>query len=306
MYRKWILICRNKNITSDYKRENSQRRKQNIYGFCFLAPSLLGVLVFVLTPFLDVVRRSFYTAVGNQFVAFSNYRAVLENDAFRKAFLNTLKFLGVCLPLLLSLSFAAAYIIYGMKKFQEIFQASFLVPMAIPVASVVVFWRLLFDSHGTVNHVLHLFGVKGPDWMNTGYAFWILVFSYLWRNIGYDVILWMAGLLQIPEEIYEAARMSGAGKWHCFRYITLPLMKQSFFMTGILSFVNAFRVFREAYLIAGDYPHDSIYMLQHLFNNWFTKLDIQKMSAAAVMLAAGISVLLMAVQAVDQRQEERQ
>ena len=288
------------------KRRDSRKRKQNIYGFCFLAPSLLGVSLFVLAPFLDVIRRSFYTAVGGRFAGIANYREVLENAAFEKAFFNTLKFLAVCLPLLLCLSFAAAYVIYGMKKFQDIFQASFLVPMAIPVASVVVFWKLIFDSHGTLNHVLCLLGAEGTDWMNTGYAFWILVFSYLWRNMGYDVVLWIAGLSQIPEEIYEAGRVAGAGKWDCFRYVTLPLIKQSFFMTGILSFVNAFRVFREAYLIAGDYPHDSIYMLQHLFNNWFTKLDIQKMSAAAVMLAGGISVLLMAVQVIDQWKEERQ
>lgn len=298
-FRRWIPIWR-----SDRQR-NTQKRRQNIYGFCFLAPSFLGVSVFILMPFLDVIRRSFYTAVGDRFTGISNYREVLENAAFEKAFFNTLKFLAVCLPLLLCLSFAAAYVIYGMKKFQEFFQACFLIPMAIPVASVVVFWKLLFDSGGTLNHVLYLLGIKGQDWMNTDSAFWILVFSYLWRNMGYDVVLWIAGLSQIPEEIYEAAKVSGAGNWRCFWNMTLPLMKQSFFMTGILSFVNAFRVFREAYLIAGDYPHESIYMLQHLFNNWFTKLDIQKMSAAAVMLAAGISGILMAVQSLSRNQEER-
>ena len=89
--------------------------------------------------------------------------------------------------------------------------------------------------------------------------------------------------------------MDGAGACQSFWNITLPQMTGSFWMIGILSFINAFRVFREAYLIAGDYPHESIYMLQHLFNNWFVKLDIQKMSAAAVMAAAvigGIFVIL--------------
>ena len=139
--------------------------------------------------------------------------------------------------------------------------------------------------------------------MNTGYAFWILVGSYLWKNMGYDIVLWIAALSAIPEEQYEAARVSGAGAFQCFRYITLPQMKGSIFLIGVLSFVNAFRVFREAYLIAGDYPHESIYMLQHLFNNWFTKLDIQKMSAAAVLMAIAVSVILVLVEWWNERQE---
>ena len=115
-------------------------------------------------------------------------------------------------------------------------------------------------------------------------AFWVLVGCYIWKNLGYDMILWLAGLGAVPEEQYEAARVQGAGEWACFRYITLPQLKETVFVTVLLSFVNAFRVFREAYLLAGDYPHESIYMLQHLFNNWFVSLDIQKMTAAAVML----------------------
>ena len=97
------------------------------------------------------------------------------------------------------------------------------------------------------------------------------------------MILWLAGLGAIPEEQYEAAKVQGAGAWACFRYITLPQLKETLFVTALLSFVKAFRVFREACLLAGEYPHESIYMLQHLFNNWFVNLDIQKMTAAAVM-----------------------
>ncbi len=106
------------------------------------------------------------------------------------------------------------------------------------------------------------------------------------------MVLWLAGLSAIPQEQYEAAQVQGAGRWSCFRYITMPQMKETVFVTALLSFINAFRVFREAYLIAGDYPHDSIYMLQHLFNNWFTNLDIQKMTAAAVLLMLGIGGVL--------------
>ena len=214
-----------------------------------------------------------------------------------------MRFLCICLPLLLALSFVAAVFLNSITGFARVLRAGFLLPMAIPVASVVVFWKLLFDQNGAVNQMLGVLHLTGQDWMNTGYAFWILVGSYLWKNMGYDIVLWIAALLAIPEEQYEAARVSGAGAFQCFRYITLPQMKGSIFLIGVLSFVNAFRVFREAYLIAGDYPHESIYMLQHLFNNWFTKLDIQKMSAAAVLMAIAVSVILVLVEWWNERQE---
>lgn len=129
--------------------------------------------------------------------------------------------------------------------------------------------------------------------MNTEEAFGVLVFAYLWKNTGYDMVLWLAGLSAISDKQYEAAKVDGANSFQIFWYITLPQMKTGAVMIAVLSLINAFRVFREVYLIAGDYPHRSIYMIQHLFNHWFTKLDIQKMSAAAIMLAAGISILLL-------------
>ena len=156
-------------------------------------------------------------------------------------------------------------------------------PMALPAVSVALLWRLLFHSQGLANQWMGRFGMEGSDWMDTGKAFWILVASYIWRNLGYDIILWMAGLSGISESIYEAARVDGAGEWQCFLRITLPNLKSSLYTITVLSFLNSFKVFREAYLVAGNYPHESIYMTQHLFNNWFQSFSLDKLSAAAVM-----------------------
>ena len=131
--------------------------------------------------------------------------------------------------------------------------------------------------------------------MNGPSAFYVLVFSYLWKNTGYDMVLWLAGLYAVPEPLYEAARIDGAGRKDCFIHITLPMLRPTAAMLAVLSLVNSFKVFREAYLIAGDYPHKSIYMLQHLFNNWFVKLDIQKMSAASVMMALTVALIMIGV-----------
>lgn len=268
------------------------KKNEQKTAYCFLLPSLLGTAVFVLLPFMDVIRRSFFQAVGGTFVGVKNYQDVLANAAFQQALLHTIKFLGVCLPILLSLSFGLAIAIYRLSNGRKWMESVFLLPMAIPVASIVVFWKILFHDNGVLNQILSWLHLTGKDWMNTEAAFVVLVGTYIWKNLGYDMVLWLAGLTAISDEQYEAAKVSGANGFQTFWYITLPQMKSSAVMIGVLSFINAFRVFREAYLIAGEYPHNSIYMLQHLFNNWFTKLDIQKMSAAAVMMAAVISIIL--------------
>ncbi len=275
--------------------------KRKYRGLWFVLPGFFGVLVFYLLPFLDVVRRSFVTAVGNRFCGLKNYQTICANAAFELAFRNTVRFLGVCLPLLLGISFLAALLLRENKTLAPVLKSAYLVPLAIPSASIVLLWKLVFDAHGMLNGGLqgirgYVFpegnaGFAGTDWMNSEAAFGVLVFSYIWKNLGYDVVLWMAGLSGVPETIYEAAKVDGAGRWDCFFRITLPCLKPVAFTIVIISLLNSFRVFREAWLVAGSYPEDSIYLLQHLFNHWFRDLSIDKMSAGAVVLAAVVFVL---------------
>lgn len=270
--------------------------KKRWEGAVFLLPSLTGVLIFILVPFLDVVRRSFTEAVGGHFVGLRNYRIVVENGAFLQAAYNTIRFTGICIPLLVTISLAAAVLLQKQKKVGSILKSMYLMPMAIPVASVVLLWKLLFANGGMVNGFLNACGWQTIDWMNTDYAFGVLIFSYLWKNLGYDVILWLAGLASISESIYEAAKVDGAGEWRCFISITLPNLLPSLYTIAVLSFLNSFKAFREAYLVAGDYPQQSIYLMQHLFNNWFRDLQLDKLAAAAVMNAVVILVLILLLQ----------
>lgn len=276
-------------------------KKESWIPWVLLAPSLTGVGIFILIPFADVVRRSFFNAVGSEFVGLENYRGVLENEAFRLAAGNTVRFLIVCLPLLLGSSLFFGILLLNTGRKSGILKSGFLLPMAVPAGSVVLFWQFFFDQGGILNEALQKFGVHGPDYMNTPKAFGVLVVVYIWKNLGYDMILWLSGLLGIPDSLYEAARMDGADGLKCFWHITCPLLIPTAFLTGILSLVNAFKVFREAYMIAGNYPHDSIYMLQHLFNNWFLKLDMQKMTAAAVMLAFILGLILIGSQKIEEK-----
>lgn len=131
----------------------------------------------------------------------------------------------------------------------------------------------------------------------------MLVISYIWRNLGYDIVLWLAGLSTIPESLYEAAKVDGAGAWKCFTKINCPNLLPSLFTIVVLSLLNGFKVFREAYLVAGDYPQENMYLLQHLFNNWYRDLAMDKMAAAAVVTGIAIMVLVLLLQKAWERED---
>ena len=275
-------------------------RRSKWTGLSFLLPGFCGVAVFSLLPFLDVIRSSFVQVVSGRFCGLENYRIVLHNRAFLLAVKNTLRFLLVCLPLLLGISLVLAFLLHAWQMaFHQklrLLKAAYLVPMAIPAASLVLLWKLMFDKHGFVNGILHLCGIHAVDWMNTGAAFFVLVFSYIWKNLGYTMVLWLAGLSSISPDLYEAAEMDGAGRMTQFFKITLPLIRPLIFTIVVLSFLNSFKVFREAYLVAGNYPQEDMYLLQHLFNNWFTDLSVDKMAAGSVLLALVITVFVLLLQ----------
>ncbi|MCC8085611.1 MAG: sugar ABC transporter permease [Clostridium sp.] len=263
---------------------------QNKKPWLFLAPSLAGTALFVLIPFADVVMRSLYQAVGGRFVGLENFVQVWNSQAFRLAVRNTLRFILVCIPSLMAFSLWAAVLVTAAFKGGNVYKTTILLPLAIPVASVVLLWKMLFYPQGLLNQLVAILGFGTRDWLNQNSAFYVLVFTYIWKNTGYDMMLWLAGLDGIPLELYEAARVDGAGSRQIFYYVTLPCLKSTAFLVTVLSIINSFKVFREAYLISGDYPHESIYMMQHLFNNWFVSLDIQKMSAASVMIESSVLI----------------
>lgn len=268
-------------------------KKRWVTGYFFIMPGFIGILIFIILPYIDVVRRAFMQTVTGNFIGMANFMEVFQNKAFALAMGNTVHFVAVCIPILLSLSLGIAVLLTKNSQISKIIKTGVLVPMAIPVASVVLLWQFLFAGNGFLNGFLHIFGVNGPNWMNTSYSFWILVFSYVWKNLGYTVILWLAGISMIPGDIYEAARVDGAGEWQCFWKMTIPNLKGTFFTVTVISLLNSFKVFREAYLVAGDYPHGSIYLLQHLFNNWFRNLELDKMAAGAVSLSVVLLVLIL-------------
>ena len=264
------------------------------YKFIFL--SLIGTGVFLLLPYAYVVVNSFIKTGSGSFAGLDNYGAVLGSEAFMTAMGNTALFMAVSVPVILVLSLLISVYIYENPRLAGCLKTSFLIPMAIPVTSVVLMWRFLFDDNGIINGVLNACGMDTVNWMNTEAAFWILVLSYVWKNLGYNIILWLAALSAIDPAVGEAARIDGAGGWQRLTRVTLPAAKNGAFVIIVLAALSSFKVFREAYLVAGEYPHDSIYMVQHIFHNWFRNLEIDQLAAGAVINSLILIVLVLLLQ----------
>ncbi|MGN0154145.1 MAG: carbohydrate ABC transporter permease [Lachnospiraceae bacterium] len=252
-------------------------------GF-FVIPGFIGILIFVILPLADMAGRSFRLGGMGGFAGLTNYKTVLSNEAFRLAAGNTFRFEVVSVPLLMLLSLFVSIEVYSMKS--NIVRFAFLVPMVLPSNAMAVVWKILFSDAGIVNNIL----VNGlhlePVSFFEGKAVYALfVGTFVFKNIGYNMLIWIAGLSAVPQEIYDAAKVDGAGSFQTVWYITLPNIRRPAFIAAVLSMVNSFKIFRELYLIAGNYPDKAVYQLQHVFNNWFSKLDISKLTAGAVLTA---------------------
>ena len=288
------------------KRKKSRlRRGEARAAWAFILPSLLGIAILVLIPFGEAIRRSLFNNPGTRFLGLQNYRSVLNNAAFKLAATNTGKFIAICVPILLIISFILALSVQAMDKRSRIYKTSYLLPMAIPVASVSLLWKIVFADNGLANGVLTWMGAEPVSFLGSNAAFAVLIFTYLWKNSGYNMIIWLSGMDGISKDLYEAAEVDGAGYRQKLWYITIPNLFPTLGMLSVLSLLNTFKVFREAYLVAGKYPHDSIYLLQHLFNNWFYSLDLGRLTAGAVMMAMVMLIVILVLQKFLERGRQR-
>ena len=262
--------------------------KNALKGFSLILPLLLGCLVFYGLPFLLVVWYSLFQ--GGRFTALDTYIRLLENEVFRIALKNTFGFLAVGLLLILMISYAIALLLRDPARRSSALQSVVLLPFVMPVVGTVVLVDALFAETGLWSKIYMALGLPVADWLRSDSAFWIAVGLYLWKNTGYCVLILLSGLVTVPQEHYDAAALDGASAWQRFLHITVPQMWYSVFFGGVFSLINAFKCFREIFLIGGDTPGESLYMLQHFINNSFQKLSYGKMAAASILLTAVVCI----------------
>ena len=257
-------------------------------------PGFSGLMVFYVVPFMI----SFYytlldNSVSRNFVGLQNFADLLSNGAFQLALGNTAVFMAICVPLNFAFPLALALLLNRTKYLKNIFCLMILLPLVIPTGSTIHFWKSVFSLNGILN------GMFFPDapvnWLDTEATRAFITLIFIWKNAGYNMILFLAGLKNIPGEYYEYASVEGAGAVRKFFSITLVYLTPTIFLVFIMSIINSFKAFREIYLISGAYPHQSIYMLQHYMNNQFSSLNYQRLTSAAYILSAFIIALVLSM-----------
>lgn len=280
------------------KREIAERMRTSV----FLAPSLIGVMIFFILPFMVVIYYSLIdTTTAANFVGLDNFTKLFGNSAFKLALKNTGIFSLTAVPLVVVLSLGLALLLDTNIPAKSTFRTIFLSPMIVPAASIILIWQVLFDYNGVINDITAIFGAAPVEWLKSDYGYIVVVLLFLWKNIGYNMIMFMSALSAIPKDILEVAMLDGCTSVQRFFMIKLRYLASTISYVTIMSLINSFKVFREVYLLTGNYPYDSMYTLQHFMNNTFNNFDYPKLSSAAVVLCLIMIVIIGLLLWVDDR-----
>ena len=234
------------------KLKNSSRSA--LTGFFFTLPSIIGMLVFFIIPFCITIRLSLTESMGNsKFVGLKNFSTVMKSEAFRLAAKNTFRFAIVAIPLVMITAFIIAVLLYKLLHGFDFFRTVFVFPLILPSISVVTVFRIVFENMGLS---------ASPNG-----SFVMLLFLYVWKNVGYNIILFLSALNSVPKSTLEAAEIDGADQIIKIIRIMLPMIAPHTFSIFVISIVNLFKSFREAFILFGSHPDKSIYMIQHFMNN---------------------------------------
>lgn len=258
----------------------------------FLLPGLAGILLFYAIPFFGGVWYSLTDgSFENAFVGFQNYVNVWQNPMFQLGLKNTMELSLICAPTLFLLSFVFSVILNRIRPAGGFFRSSVLLPYLMPSSAVLIIWLLWFDYGGPVNRLMIALGGSRVFWLQGTELRLPVVLLFLWKNLGFCVIIFLAALQAIPEALYEYATLEGASFTRQAFSITLPLIVPSAFLVFILCWVNAFRIFKEIYFIGGAYPDEPLYTLQNYMNNMYGKLNYQNVTTAAYSFAVIVFAL---------------
>lgn len=252
----------------------------------YMMPHFVGFLILFVIPFGIGLYYSFQSSMfGGQFVGFANYSKIMNNVAFQLAFKNNVTFMFIAIPSIVIMGFLLAYGIYEVRA-PEFVKFAFIIPIAIPSATVIGFFRKLFST-GQL------------DLLNSDYAMLAVLFIFIWKNIGYVIIILSAGLNAIPKVYIENAEIDGSNFLQKIWHVIIPMLTPSFIFAIIVSFINSYKVFKEIYLLQGKYPNQSIYMIQNYMNNKVSSFKFIDLIVSSYLFTAFIAVLVVGFIVVD-------
>ena len=266
--------------------------KQNRALWLFLLPPLIGLLIFYVAPFFGGIYYSVTDgSYKNAFVGLENYINIWQNEMFLLGLKNTLELSLLCAPTVWVLAFVIATLLNRLRPGGALLRNSILLPYLMPASAMLLVWLLFFDYGGTLNRIIHLLGMERVAWLQGAALRIPVVLLFVWKNLGFAVILFLSALQAVPEPLYEYARLEGAGFFRQAFSITLPMIMPTAMLVIIIEWISAFKIFREVYFIGGAYPDEAVYTLQNYMNNMYNRLNYQNVTTAAYSFALIVFLL---------------
>lgn len=279
----------------------ARRRKQGVVAWLFALPFVLIFATFMLVPivssflmsFTDFTSRDVQQPFAVTFVGLDQYTELFSNPQFRKSMFVTAYFVVVGIPLTMIVALALAVALNsGINRFRTAFRVGFYTPVVTSIVAVAVVWRFILQDDGLLNGVLAVVGIDGPNWLHsTTWAMPAMIMMAVWRNMGTLMIIFLAGLQTIPEEVKEAASIDGATGWQSFRRITLPLLRPTLLLGAVLLSVGYLQFFEEPFVMTKGGPLDSTLSISYFTYNQFGFGKYGTASAASYILFVAIALL---------------
>lgn len=264
--------------------------------FLFLAPAIILFLSFTVYPIFASLVLSFQKFEGGNYIfaGLSNYTRLIGDTVFRKAFLNSFIIFIIQVPIMLFLGLVIANVLNSqLLKFSGIFRVGIFLPAVTSLVAYSILFSIMLQDTGVINQLLGLIGIKPIRWLST--SFWAkasIILAMTWRWTGYNAVIYLSGMQNIPEEIYEAASIDGAGSIRKFFHITIPQLKPIIIFTGIISTISTLQLFDEPFNLTKGGPADATMTFGlYIYNNGFKYFDFSYASAVAYVVVIFVAIL---------------
>jgi multiple sugar transport system permease protein len=271
-------------------------RRESLWGWALVSPTLLGLLFFTVGPFLVAIYISFtdWSLLGSPtWVGLTNFKQLFHDTVFWTAWKNTLYYTGISVPLSMALGLGIALLLNQKLPAMSLFRVLFFVPMTVGVVASGLLWSWMFNpQNGLLNYLFHFVGLGPYKWLTSAnMSMPSIIIVGVWRSIGFNIIVFLAGLQAVPETLYDAAAIDGAGNLRKFRHITIPLLSPTIFFGALIGIIMSFQVFEQTYVMTQGGPgNTTLTIIYFIFQQGFSYLRMGYASAASVTFLVILSV----------------
>lgn len=298
-----MAIALNKRKVKSTAKLKNAKHNEWMWGYILVAPTVIGLLILNIIPLIQTFILSFQKTGdfgSSQWAGFENYKRLFSDPAVWQATGNTLKYVLIVIPFIIIFSLLVAVLLNQKIKGKSIYRVIYFLPMVAAPAAVVMVWKWLFNSEfGLINYLLSLIGIQGPQWVSDpNFALIAIAIVGIWSAVGYNMILLLAGLQEIPKDYYEAASIDGAGSIRQFFSVTLPLVSPSLYFVMVTSIISAFQVFDVIFMMIDktSMAIESTQSLVYLFYQHSFTVNDKGYGSAIIMLLLAIIMVITFIQ----------